>query len=1346
MNYFVLAIELDTGPIFLSDRPGTLGLDHLTPAILSAISASADGCTVDLEAQALPPETIGCYWSNRDAAVIEVDSTMGSVYDGRIVFDGVISAEPSEQAGVFNLSLASRQHRVITLPNAAPIDITTWPKASAEAVGQIPPTIFGKVDGCELLAVEQQTATTLTEAASVGAITLTLDSTEGMPAYGAVWVGEESIIYNGISGNQLVGLVTRATHPQGSPVVLAGPAKYLPADHSVGIVSLSSNQQPITGYTLNAGLLEFSRRPLVNAVGQAMNVMAQFDQVATGAWLAKYDVAYQAGRTIESPGRAQSQVTTQAAAATTAPVVTSASGSIAPACTISNVVVGQVNTVDAMTTTWTVSVAVTGSLAIPSGAAVSVASSVEYASVTIGEQPLRRSLQLSSNGSVSMGGTLSFVVRYARGYSDNNPGLPQSLVISEVTAALKQGNTLEQARQYILGAFMRYGVATYSRDFPWNQVAALSPAIPAISLSWKTTTAGVTLPAPPPVTVTTPARESVSAPTLNDLAISIVPPQSITSGTFAFTVDVASQMRQDITNPAPVYTATLGGVSFAVPKAGGTVVVNVPVVAGVPVSLIHDLTHAVDMDATLVSLFGETLLDEEDKAEASAINLIVPQIRNVTVTWSNASITGAALNPGNAIRYATPQSVQPATGWDTSIATGGTGNIVFSRPSADRIINSYTTVNFTVNLNGHTGTVGLSIGGQNVYYAEGGNAQYNWSPCTIEGSEDVDLVPVELTGGTGIVTVTINSASRTVLTGNIDGGKYATLRHPSNTKFRAVQIDQMPPRGRFKKARLFVEWFMGGIKGAAVPDVKVSFGGKQRGSLNLVAPAGSTVNKTVTVDSASAGAVAIPSLYVPQAVSGAVGALAHSSIPQTAVISPIMINASAELGSTIQRGWAKCPKFQGLTGNIVVRANFVAPTLADVTDGFLTAHIRRSDNTNIAALVNTASLTNIATSTYQVSVTIAEAPDHIFCERIFSSGLVSLSSITFEWNASIASTSVTQTNNLTVGSQGGTGATNTGGPAVSVTLGNNAISVTVPDAPRTTVTEFALAEITDWSQLTGQVCEIEYTAGVSTLDINLVQVQIACDYEEANQTVVGGNNPLIATLHGSSGNPADVIGYLASVTGQMLDPIATRRLRTWCETKGYAFARRLSAPTDSLTLLTYAAEQSNVQLARRGNTIAPVRWFDMSSDVMTIPEEDCLQAAQIGWADRVETSITLNYREDVSGNSGFTRTRVANSSNNKHCRRGRAAIRFDNAVTIEAGWIRDDTTAALYLADTARRYGQPRRVLSLQLPHTYCALQEGDLIRFTRLNQGIADSITARITTVGSDAGWPSITAEQIND
>lgn len=1340
----ILAVELDSGTLFLADRRLTLGRDRLIPAVLSLGDISTEGCTFSLEAQALPPEVSGQYWTNREAALLEVTPDMGSVYDGRMLFDGVIAGEPGEVAGVLSLNLAPRHHRVVSLPAAGVIDSTTYPLASSEAVGKQKPLIFGALEACPLLPVRLPPSSVLSDTAYPGDVSLNVESTADFDSVGAVWVGDTPIQYTSKTATTLNGLTVAAELSKGTPVVKAGTSTFMAASHPVAISNPQVAGHAVAGGEQQAEGLAFTHRPLVTTSGSAMNYLAQFDQVASGANTVQATITYPAGETIT------------AAAGTL--VTTQSSGASVQAATDQTRTLGLPYKI----TGWTriepaaysqtkyplfvVSLSASVSVAATAGVEVDITlthsdavdASLSKPGVWVSNvEPSRfdrvngsvvdGSARVTSSGSVSITSEISLLL----GLGDDAPRIG----LTVINAALKVGNTLDQ----LIQGLNRATVAV--------SMSALTT--PAAKVNWRQSASGTPLTQAPATSATTPARESASCATLGNLAVSILPPSSVTAGNYTFSVFVATQSRQDLTNPAPVYTATLGGVSFAVPKEGGTVNVVVPVTPGVPVALVHTVCHDVDMSAELISLFDGQPADLPQGAFASAIGLIVPQIRTVDVTWSNATIDKPALNAVNAIRAITGTVNQNASGWDTSIASAGQGNIVFPRPSADRIVSGYATVNYSVAINGYGGAVGVSIGGQNVYYAEGGNPVYSWSPCTVEITEDVDLLPVVQTGGVGQVVVTINSANRTVLTGNIDGGKYATLKHPNNTKFRAVQLDQMPPRGRFKKARLFVEWFMGGIKGAATPDVRVSFGGKHRGSLNLIAPAGSTTSKTVTVDSASAGNVSIPSLYVPQAVSGAVGALAHSSIPQAITI-PAAFSYPFDVGGVfIRRGFSLVPPFTGWDsslGGITVKVQ-VQTTGSAPNDIFKWVDIRRANNTVIQQVsASGGSWVNVATNVFEVTYTIWEAPNNVYWSETNSGDGTSMVSVTFSYSARLTSTAVSQSNNLYVGPQGNTGTGTASGPAVSVTLGNNAINVTVPDAPRTTVTEFPLAEITDWGQLTGQVCEIEYTAGVATLDVHLVQVQIAIDYDDETRVAVGDSSAtLTADVIGLSGNPADVLTYIASTTGQALEAQATRRLRDWCETNAYVFGRRLADPTDALTLLTYAAEQAGVLLAKRGDALAPVRWFDMGGEATEIREEDCLQAAQIGWADRVETSITLNYREDLTGSNGFTKTILANSTNNAHCRRGLAALRIDAPVSLDAGWIRDDATASQYLAYYARRYGQPRRVLTLDCTFAVSA-DVGDLIAFYPLHAKAGEHITARITARTTDDGWPTLTAEELLD
>lgn len=94
--------------------------------------------------------------------------------------------------------------------------------------------------------------------------------------------------------------------------------------------------------------------------------------------------------------------------------------------------------------------------------------------------------------------------------------------------------------------------------------------------------------------------------------------------------------------------------------------------------------------------------------------------------------------------------------------------------------------------------------------------------------------------------------------------------------------------------------------------------------------------------------------------------------------------------------------------------------------------------------------------------------------------------------------------------------------------------------------------------------------------------------------------------------------------------------------------------------------------------------------------------------------------------------------------RGEVRLKGIRPLNLEAGFIRDDATAARYLADTAHRFAMPRRVISLLLPFTFNALEEGELIEYLPIGKSSGEGIFARITTRADEGGWLRITAEEI--
>ena len=1359
----VVAVDSDAGQVFIGGRSRSFGVDVVYGG-LSAQPYVGDGrAEIAVVIDALPDEVRRAWHTGRAAKIIEVPDNAGSVMDGVVVFDGKIESQPVESGGEWLLRLSHWLESVVALPGGDPVDMETWPRAAPDAVGKIAPFIVGTVEDCPVLAVDEPVSTKLSESAFPGQVTLSVDKTEKFSDFGAVWVGDECIFYNGVSGGQFVSLSVSGAHPDGSPVVQAGPATYLLAENRVGVLRLSAGGQEISGYSASESTVTFDRRPLVNAVGEAMNIMVQFDQVAVGAWGVSYDVSYESGKAIKAPYGAKSLVTTTQPSAGTPTIGAEAKkGQIDINATLTSVVEDYVETAQGLSTaydtcnyTWTCQASVNGGISIPSGASVTLSCPEIQPAMTVGGKEIKSNkLTVTSNGNVKVGGTYSLRVTFSHPQMVMGAGASEAMAnyraiartVREILRVGRSFNDIASAAR--ASPYRGFGVTARLRsNNPVGYLASL--AVPPISASWKLKSDGTPLPAQAPVTKTNASRETESVPTLTDLHQIITPPSSVVSGGYAMSVDVLGQLRNDITNPAPVYSASLGGVTFSLPKEGGTVIVNVPVTSGTPIELIHTVVHkssSNDMRAVVNAMFEEGVETASDLEIASAMALICPQITKVSVSWSNATISNPALNPVNAIRAVTGNVTQSATGMDASIATTGKGMIRFARPNADRIVSGTYTVSYSIDRGAYAGPMGIKIGGDWVFYAEDEVPAYAWNPATITMDDDTDLLPVEVVGGEGQVSVTITAASRTVLTGNLDGGKYATLKHPSNINWKAVQADVVPRLGKLQKARLAVEWFMGGTKGAANPDVQVRFGGVLRGSLRLEAPAGSTTSKTITVDVTSQGAASLTPSNISTVVSGGTASLSHQTQAFTTTITPNAYMRQYSSSPVVFQSYAGGLNFIGWDssmGNIKASVYIQAATSGEAS-GQITefCEFLNASKSNISAVSGPYYEEIIPGEMYARVVYFSQAVAYVRFRSLSASTFMKIANVRFDWTGKVTQNAVSQSNTPASGYTSiPNGTLNHSGTAVAVN--NGSFTITVPDSPRTVVTEFELPDVTDWADLTGKVCEISYTSGTSTLDVHLVQVQIAVDYTEENQTVVGGDLPLLADLQGFSDNPAEVMRYLGELQGERFSLPHLYRLRDWCAAHVYRYARRIAEPTDALTLLTYAAEQAMVQLARLPDgRLAPVRWFDLAGDALDIKEADCMAEPVIGWADRIENRILLNYRE---GPGGATRSLAAHAGNNRYCRRGLAAIKRENKVSLDAFWIRDDDTAAMLLADYARRYAMPRRVIQIDLPFTLSEQAvEGALICFYPHGADLDGGILARITRASLDAGWPSIEAEEI--
>lgn len=701
----------------------------------------------------------------------------------------------------------------------------------------------------------------------------------------------------------------------------------------------------------------------------------------------------------------------------------------------------------------------------------------------------------------------------------------------------------------------------------------------------------------------------------------------------------------------------------------------------------------------------------------------------------DALATGnTASNGVNAIRAVINTYTQSGTPTGTITNATENGGISFARPAdGNRIVSGTYAVQFSVAVGSQVGWARIKIGGDVVWFYEpGAGVLYNNSPAAITFDDDADLLPVVVEvaagGSTDQVTVTIVTASRLILTGNLDDANYATVAPGQALKVK--QTGALADLGPIASVKLGVRWFK---TDATIGTTAVTFAGRALGPLKVTQAGGASLNQTINVNVTSQGTASLPQQNISTVVSGGTASLSHSSIAQQQVVYAV----TAPVGGTAtERGFSKIPTLTGwesALGAITCKLAVRTTTGAAPTNAFMYANIRRANGTTIAqASINTiASWTNVATNLYEGSFTISELPDSVFWEETFKTASTdTMVSMAFSYNAKITNGSVSQNNTPAAGYSNPLTAQALGNSGIAVAASNNVVTLTVPAPPRMTDTLYDLPWIGTWAALTDTVAEIALTGTGASLAICQVWLQIEYDV----QTFAAAEQ-ITATVTGRSGNPADVIATLAEASGETVALADQVRLAAWCTANGMAFARRLSEPADALQLLTFAAEQAACDLYPSPAGLIMRRWDDEACPLTAVADADLLDVAAVAWSDRVETDITLSYRDDYATGNGMIRVVQANAANTMACAQTEAAILATGAVHIEGGWLRSDAAAALLLAAYVRRYAAMRRLTTLSLPYRFSAVAAGELIDWR-------DAFW-RVTEAATDNGWTSLALEE---
>ncbi len=980
-TFLVLAVELDGGLVALADRRITLGDEVCHPALQTVGSIGADNVQLTLDTLSLPDWVRDSWWINRPAMLLECRESDESIYDGTPRFDGIVSAQPDEEAGLWSLALVPPRRRVRQVPDYGLITAADWPLAADSAMGAALPMVIGEVDACPLLPVQVQPWTTLTAPATADTTFLDVADTADLAASGSVVVDGITYSYTGKSDTALLGMAITRRHAAGTLVAQAGSNVYLAAGHAVDAIA---DVRTADGVRLDGG-----------------------------------------------------------------------------------------------------------------------------------------------------------------------------------------------------------------------------------------------------------------------------------------TVDLAA--------------AT---VSFASPPA---------VVSG----------------ATRY-----TLTEHFDAVHAS----------------------NTASNAINAIRAAINSYTQSGTPSGT-VTAESPGSISFSRPAdGNRIISGAYAVQFSVAVGAQVGWARVKLGNDVVWsYDPIGGVVYNWSPATITLDADTDSLPVavevEEGGSSNQVTVTVVTASRSIVTGNLDEANFATLTNGS--LLAVTQSDTPPDRGRIAAARLVVRWF---ATDGNLGTTAVTFGGVSLGKLALTATDGARFSNTVYINGIEQGYSNLPLTPITTSVSGGTASLSHLAVAKQASITPPVL---IDVGAGVYRALAALPSFDGWDSSIgTITWEFVmsATSAANAESKYASAWVEfiNSSGASVSAGVTTGvTRTIVAGQAYAITRYTTFAPAALrFGTLGYTSTTYPLKSVMAAWNGRITSGALNISNTPASGSSAPVPATLLVNSNINISLANGSFSFSTPSPPRVVNTVFELTGYTDWSDFAGKVATVSLTGTGASLCV--VETFLQIEYDELAHAAA---DAVVATVTGMDGNPADVIELLATASDEATDVAATVRLRDWCSAQGLAFARRLADPTDALTLMSYAAEQSGVYLARPADRLRPVRWTDLAGAITVITDADLLAPARIGWADRVENAITWRYAEDYVGDAGFARLLQATAANSNTCRKSVEQLADTRAQAIEAGWLRDDTAAAVALGQHVARHARPRRVVALSLPFVF-ELEDGALIDY--------DSAIWRITGLGNDQGWLDVQAEEI--
>lgn len=703
----------------------------------------------------------------------------------------------------------------------------------------------------------------------------------------------------------------------------------------------------------------------------------------------------------------------------------------------------------------------------------------------------------------------------------------------------------------------------------------------------------------------------------------------------------------------------------------------------------------------------------------------VGAVSTLYAQFDQVNPASTAIDTVNCIQAATGAAeVQAATNLPLTYVGGATsGNtITFARPTtqggSNTIIGAAYAVTFSVSA---TNDCQVTIGGKVAYVKRGAAVIFNQSPLEWISQENTDAIVISVSTAEGVspsvATVTVHTASRTVVVGNSDSSNYAIMRPTSNRLISVKQTDNMPDRGRISRAQLAVEW-AGTDALLSGESIQVRWNGASLGTLSQTTSGAQTESLGFSFDLSESGKAKLFSSDLSTVVSGGTAALSNTTsiVPQTVSSNYI------EVISGYKRAFISIkPPQKVVSGIHEVRIRSTAT-------GDYSMSVAVYDNVDSSGWGSPSRFITVppnGTATTGFFFASGGQTDSvgILHEAFTSSGSTFIATVEVSWNVTPETLSNTP-------ASGSTNVTNNNLP-LNGTLSNSQ-TLTIAAPPRTVISYFDLPE-RDWCLLTNKTVELELISSRTSLSVLVPRVLLAIEYLPVTREPANPGD-LKATVTGLSGNPADVIEYLATAAGDRVSPRHFNRARSWFSANNWFVGRYIASQSEARALMYGLCDELAIIRADGVAGLEIYRDTDpMSGPITELSARDFMTSPVISWpsVDSRYNALTYKYRRI---DSATTRAIVVDAASSEYARIGALQVSETLEETKESDWVNNDFVASFVSEALIKSNAIMRKSFAASLVPKHMVLRRGDLVSYDgALWRILSSSLTGAINSVTAE-------------